>query len=201
MSCLLLHQLLVSFPLRPLIIPCRCPADCSRFEKRKTKVNQTNTASGERPPCVLCFSQGAQLVRADVDTQKHIGPRLTGLLIRTTSPGFQVYLLFLIIHTHTTPTLIFINRASLGSPLKKAECTFKSSCELKLCPSFTLICRFSFVQTLRPAYLNNTVAPLNCKTNTVRTFAGLSVFSCFIGVLQCTFFSLKWIWIWHLGVK
>lgn len=49
------------------------------------------------------------------------------------------------------------------------------------CPCFMLICRFSLAATLRPD-LNNAGALLNCNANT----AGLSAFSCFVGVF---FFS------------
>lgn len=47
-------------------------------------------------------------------------------------------------------------------------------------------------KTLRLAYLNNAVGLLNWKTNT----AGLSAFSCLVGISKCTFFSPKWIWNW-----
>lgn len=46
------------------------------------------------------------------------------------------------------------------------------------CPCFMLICWFSLVATLKPAYLNNAGALLNCYADT----AGLSAFSCFVGV-------------------
>lgn len=57
----------------------------------------------------------------------------------------------------------------------KAEGPFKSSCDL---PMLYTHLRFSLVATLRLAYLNNAGALLNCSANT----AGLSAFSCFVGV-------------------
>lgn len=203
-----------TFPSALILISCPpfyhamlCPANCSQKTQKRIKQTEWVESSAGLPSCVS-FSKAADTY---VDnTHKRIETRLTGLLIHRASRGFQEYLLFITIrhihmqrtYSHYSHTNIHKKSQSLGL-FWKAECTFKLSCELKLCLCFTLICHFSFVQTLRPAYLNNTVAPLNCKTNTAHIFAGLSAFSFirFIGILECTFFSLKWIWIWHLRVK
>lgn len=147
------------------------------------------------PPCVFCFLRGAGLIRTYVDTQTRIETLLPGLLTHRTSEGFRFQrkcLLFIVTDTHAAraPALLphlYSYKEPHLYPFWKAECTFKSLCELKLCPCFTLICHFSFVGTLRPAYLNNTVAPLDCKTNTVLIFAGLSAFSYFIGIFTMYF--------------
>lgn len=146
------------------------------------------------PPSVFYILRDAGLIYTYVAMQRYIVACLAGLLIHSHNlPGIsRVFTAHN--NTHTHPTLLPHRYSYAERRLDlfwKAGCTFKSSCELKLCPSFTLICHFSFVQTSRPAYLNNTLAPLDCKTNTVHIFAGLSAFSCFIGILQCTFFSLK----------
>lgn len=126
-------------------------------------------------------------------TQTQIETRLTGLLKCDTSQGFQECLLFITTGAHTHTHMQSTCSHSFHWTEPPSDLFWKSrvhfQVELKL--RFTLICRFSFVQTLRQAYLNNTVAPLNCKTNTAHIFAGLSAFSCFAGISECTFFSLE----------
>lgn len=172
---------------------------------KKTKENQTNRASAEQHTAKIClhvsfiFSAHTHLCW---HTQAHIEPHLTGLLIHRSSQGVYIVHYDTHTHTHSHYSHTNIHKHSLAwISFGKPSVLFKSSCELKLCPFLHAHLPFLICTTLRPAYLNNTVAPLNCKTNTVRIFAGLSAFSCFIGILECTFFSLKWIWIWHLRVK
>lgn len=197
------HQLPFHFLFLSFIVAHRCPADRSRFEKKKKKTtnnkeNQTNRASGEWHMVKICFhvsfvfSKALRLIHTYVDTQTGIETLLPGLLTRRTSEGFPEYLLFILTDTHAARTAALLPHSYLHKKphldlFWKAECTFKSSCELKLCPCFTLICRFPFVETLRPVYLNNIVAPLDCKTNTVLIFAGLSAFSYFIGIFTLCF--------------
>ena len=52
-TCLLPHLLSFSFPLLPFIMPRRCPADCSRFEKKLTK--RIHGARGEQHMAENCL--------------------------------------------------------------------------------------------------------------------------------------------------
>lgn len=179
-------------------MPRWCPADCSRFENE----NQTNRAGGVRLAVQLRLGWRTPMLTR---TNTYWAASLW-LINSNKFSGIQEYLLFITTdtncstHSHTTPTLIFINRLvriCFGKPsvLSSRLATWNSA---RASRSFAISHLYKLWDE---SYLNNTVVPLKCKTNTVHIFAGLSAFSCFIGILQCTFFSQKWIWIWDLGVK
>lgn len=112
---------LISFPLQPVIMIRRCPADCSCFQRRGSdQQSGCRAAHGEDlHPSVFYSLRDAGLIHTYVATQTR-----AGLLIHSHnfSGILRVFTVHYNTHTHTlgaTPAPVFINRALLGSLLEK----------------------------------------------------------------------------------